>query len=186
MFLGPAGVGRTEPARSLAEALFGGEDHLVRLDMSEFQDKHAVRRLIGAPPGPTGPGEAGRLTEAVRRRPHTVVLLDGIGKAHPDVVDALPHVLVDGRLTDGRGRTVDFTNTLVIMTSDLGSSLILDYEGDTGDLKEDLMSLLESRMRPELVNPRTGCGRGPGAGGRRRTRAARSGGETRRNVGGGR
>ncbi|GII96599.1 ATP-dependent Clp protease ATP-binding subunit [Sinosporangium siamense] len=152
MFLGPAGVGKTELARSLAEALFGGEDHIVRVDMAEFQERRTVGRLIGAPPGRAGREEAGRLTEAVRRRPHTVVLLERIEKAHPDVMNILLQVLEEGRLTDGQGRTVDFTNTLVIMSGNLGASLILDYEGDTADLREDLMHLLEDRLKPEFVN----------------------------------
>ncbi|MFI6324428.1 ATP-dependent Clp protease ATP-binding subunit [Nonomuraea sp. NPDC050556] len=152
LFLGPTGVGKTELARALAAALFGGEDHMVRIDMSEFQDKHTVSRLVGAPPGYVGYEEAGQLTEAVRRRPHTVVLLDEIEKAHPDVMNILLQILDDGRLTDGQGRTVDFTNTIVIMTSNLGSNLILMHNGDPAELRDQLMDLLQTQLRPELIN----------------------------------
>ncbi|MGW0481743.1 ATP-dependent Clp protease ATP-binding subunit [Nonomuraea sp. NPDC003214] len=152
LFLGPTGVGKTELARALAAALFGGEDHMVRIDMSEFQERHTVSRLIGAPPGYVGYEEAGQLTEAVRRRPHGVILLDEIEKAHPDVMNILLQMLDDGRLTDGQGRTVDFTNTIVIMTSNIGAQMILDAEGDTPDLQDRLMDLLRHSIRPELLN----------------------------------
>ncbi len=124
LFLGPTGVGKTELARALAEALFGSEDRMIRIDMSEFQERHTVSRLVGAPPGYVGYEEAGQLTEAVRRTPYAVLLLDEIEKAHPDVFNILLQILDDGRLTDGQGRTVDFKNTVVIMTSNLGSDLI--------------------------------------------------------------
>ncbi|MFI6737485.1 ATP-dependent Clp protease ATP-binding subunit [Nonomuraea sp. NPDC050451] len=152
LFLGPTGVGKTELARALAAALFGGEEHMVRIDMSEFQERHTVSRLIGAPPGYVGYEEAGQLTEAVRRRPHGVILLDEIEKAHPDVMNILLQMLDDGRLTDGQGRTVDFTNTIVIMTSNIGAQLILDSPGDVKDLEDRLMDLLRHSLRPELLN----------------------------------
>ncbi|NUR87398.1 MAG: ATP-dependent Clp protease ATP-binding subunit, partial [Nonomuraea sp.] len=152
LFLGPTGVGKTELARALAGALFGGEDHMVRIDMSEFQERHTVSRLIGAPPGYVGYEEAGQLTEAVRRRPHGVVLLDEIEKAHPDVMNILLQMLDDGRLTDGQGRTVDFTNTIVIMTSNIGAQLILDASSDSAELRDQLMDLLRHSLRPELLN----------------------------------
>ncbi|MER7499201.1 ATP-dependent Clp protease ATP-binding subunit [Nonomuraea pusilla] len=152
LFLGPTGVGKTELARALAAALFGGEEHMVRIDMSEFQERHTVSRLIGAPPGYVGYEEAGQLTEAVRRRPHGVVLMDEIEKAHPDVMNILLQMLDDGRLTDGQGRTVDFTNTIVIMTSNIGAQLILESEADTAELRDGLMELLRRSLRPELLN----------------------------------
>ncbi|MBN6055693.1 ATP-dependent Clp protease ATP-binding subunit [Nonomuraea sp. RK-328] len=151
LFLGPTGVGKTELARALAAALFGGEEHMVRLDMSEYQERHTVSRLVGAPPGYVGYEEAGQLTEAVRRRPHCVLLLDEIEKAHPDVTNILLQMLDDGRLTDGQGRTVDFTSTIVIMTSNIGAQLILD-SGDDPGLEDRLMDLLRHSMRPELLN----------------------------------
>ena len=123
IFLGPTGVGKTELARALAEFLFDDETHMVRIDMSEYMEKHAVSRLIGAPPGYVGYDEGGQLTEAVRRRPYSVVLFDEIEKAHPDVFNILLQLLDDGRLTDGQGRTVDFRNTVIIMTSNVGSQL---------------------------------------------------------------
>ncbi|MFC4116206.1 ATP-dependent Clp protease ATP-binding subunit [Nonomuraea zeae] len=152
LFLGPTGVGKTELARALAAALFGGEDHMVRIDMSEFQERHTVSRLIGAPPGYVGYEEAGQLTEAVRRRPHGVILLDEIEKAHPDVMNILLQMLDDGRLTDGQGRTVDFTNAIVIMTSNIGAQLILESEGDSQEMEDRLMDLLRHSLRPELLN----------------------------------
>ncbi|RBM13852.1 AAA family ATPase [Prauserella sp. PE36] len=164
LFLGPTGVGKTELARALAEALFGGEDHMVRLDMSEYGERHTVSRLIGAPPGYVGYEEAGQLTEAVRRRPYSVVLLDEIEKAHPEVFNVLLQVLDDGRLTDGRGRTVNFTNTVLIMTSNIGSELVLSgtqgalgfspaRETDTEQpLRERLMRRLRESFRPEFLN----------------------------------
>ncbi|MEU6723897.1 ATP-dependent Clp protease ATP-binding subunit [Nonomuraea wenchangensis] len=152
LFLGPTGVGKTELARALAAALFGGEDHMVRVDMSEFQERHTVSRLIGAPPGYVGYEEAGQLTEAVRRRPHCVILLDEIEKAHPDVMNILLQLLDDGRLTDGQGRTVDFSNAVVIMTSNIGAQLILEAAGDPGTLEGRLMELLRRSLRPELLN----------------------------------
>ncbi len=126
IFVGPTGVGKTELARALAEALFGSQDRMVRIDMSEFQERHTVSRLVGAPPGYVGYEEAGQLTEAVRRRPYAVVLFDEIEKAHPEVLNVLLQLLDDGRLTDGKGRTVDFKNTVVIMTSNLGSQYIAE------------------------------------------------------------
>ncbi|MEU6645603.1 ATP-dependent Clp protease ATP-binding subunit [Saccharomonospora sp. NPDC046836] len=164
LFLGPTGVGKTELARTLAEALFGDENHLVRLDMSEYGERHNVSRFIGAPPGYVGYEEAGQLTEAVRRRPYSVVLLDEIEKAHPDVFNILLQVLDDGRLTDGRGRTVDFTNTVLIMTSNLGSELIVagtqsglgfgraGEEAVDGPLRERLLRRLRETFRPEFLN----------------------------------
>ena len=128
IFLGPTGVGKTELARALAEFLFDDERAMIRIDMSEYQEKHTVARLIGAPPGYVGYEEGGQLTEAVRRRPYSVVLFDEIEKAHPDVFNVLLQMLDDGRLTDGQGRTVDFKNTIVIMTSNIGSQRILEYQ----------------------------------------------------------
>ena len=162
LFLGPTGVGKTELARSLAEALFGDSDRMVRLDMSEFQERHTVSRLVGAPPGYVGYDEAGQLTEAVRRRPYSVVLLDEIEKAHPDVFNILLQVLDDGRLTDSQGRTVSFRNTVLIMTSNIGSDLIdgsrrsvgFDTGSSSADdaLREQLDRRLRDSFRPEFVN----------------------------------
>ena len=129
IFLGPTGVGKTELARALAEFLFDDERAMIRIDMSEYQEKHTVARLVGAPPGYVGYEEGGQLTEAVRRRPYSVVLFDEIEKAHHDVFNVLLQILDDGRLTDGQGRTVDFKNTIVIMTSNIGSQRILEYRG---------------------------------------------------------
>ena len=155
LFLGPTGVGKTELARTLAEVLFGDEDMVVRLDMSEFQERHTVSRLIGAPPGYVGYEEAGQLTEAVRRRPYSVVLLDEIEKAHPDVFNLLLQILDDGRLTDSQGRTVDFKNTVVIMTSNLGAERIQAHarrNESSEELKNDMMQLLRGHFRPEFLN----------------------------------
>jgi ATP-dependent Clp protease ATP-binding subunit ClpC len=160
LFLGPTGVGKTELARALAEALFGSEDRMIRIDMSEFQERHTVSRLVGAPPGYVGYEEAGQLTEAVRRTPYAVLLLDEIEKAHPDVFNILLQVLDDGRLTDGQGRTVDFKNTVIIMTSNLGSDLIsrraLGFGGDGSSegeqLRDRIMTRLRESFRPEFLN----------------------------------
>src|SRR5471032_2307132 len=154
LFLGPTGVGKTELCKALAEFLFDTEDSMVRIDMSEFMEKHSVARLIGAPPGYVGYEEGGYLTEAVRRRPYAVILLDEIEKAHPDVFDVLLQVLDDGRLTDGQGRTVDFRNTVIIMTSNLGSQIILEFagEGNYARMKSAVMEIVQKNFRPEFVN----------------------------------
>jgi ATP-dependent Clp protease ATP-binding subunit ClpC len=155
LFLGPTGVGKTELARTLADALFGSEDLMVRFDMSEFQERHTVSRLVGAPPGYVGYEEAGQLTERVRRRPYSVLLFDEIEKAHPDVFNILLQILDDGRLTDAQGRTVDFKNTVVIMTSNLGADRI-QQQARTNEpfeqLKDDLMQILRQSFRPEFIN----------------------------------
>ncbi|MFT0879138.1 ATP-dependent chaperone ClpB [Rhodopseudomonas sp. G2_2311] len=154
MFLGPTGVGKTELTKALAEYLFDDETAMVRIDMSEFMEKHSVARLIGAPPGYVGYDEGGVLTEAVRRRPYQVILFDEIEKAHPDVFNVLLQVLDDGRLTDGQGRTVDFRNTLIVMTSNLGSEyLVAQAEGeDTGAVREQVMGMVRAHFRPEFLN----------------------------------
>jgi ATP-dependent Clp protease ATP-binding subunit ClpB len=156
IFLGPTGVGKTELAKTLAEALFDSEDNIVRLDMSEYQERHTVSRLVGAPPGYVGYDEGGQLTEAVRRRPYAVVLFDEIEKAHPDVFNTLLQVLDDGRLTDAQGRTVNFRNTVVIMTSNIGSQFLLDGVTPDGQLKPDardlVMAELRAHFRPEFLN----------------------------------
>ncbi|MFC0117139.1 ATP-dependent chaperone ClpB [Pseudoalteromonas xiamenensis] len=154
LFLGPTGVGKTELTKALANFMFDTEDAMVRIDMSEFMEKHSVARLVGAPPGYVGYEEGGYLTEAVRRRPYSVVLLDEVEKAHPDVFNILLQVLDDGRLTDGQGRTVDFKNTVIIMTSNLGSDIIQEQaqSNDYATLKEKVMSVLTTQFRPEFIN----------------------------------
>ncbi len=152
LFLGPTGVGKTETARALAEFLFDDEQAMVRIDMSEYQEKHTVSRLIGAPPGYVGYDEAGQLTEAVRRRPYSVVLFDEVEKAHPEVLNVLLQLLDDGRLTDAQGRTVDFRNTIVIMTSNLGSQWIHERGLSEDEIRERVMEAVRSHFRPELLN----------------------------------
>jgi ATP-dependent Clp protease ATP-binding subunit ClpB len=153
LFLGPTGVGKTELARALAEFMFDDEKAMIRIDMSEFQERHTVARLIGAPPGYVGYDEGGFLTEAVRRRPYSVLLLDEIEKAHPDVFNVLLQVLDDGRMTDGHGRTVDFKNTVVVMTSNLGSQMIQQMSGDDYQvIKLAVMGEVRTNFRPEFVN----------------------------------
>ena len=153
LFLGPTGVGKTELCKALANFLFDSEDHLIRIDMSEFMEKHSVARLIGAPPGYVGYDEGGYLTEAVRRKPYSVLLLDEVEKAHPDVFNVLLQVLDDGRLTDGQGRTVDFKNTVIVMTSNIGSQLIQSMVGqDSDEIKEAVTGELKNYFRPEFLN----------------------------------
>ncbi len=157
IFLGPTGVGKTELARALAAALFDDERAMIRIDMSEYQEKHTVARLLGAPPGYIGFEEGGQLTEAVRRRPYSVLLFDEIEKAHADVFNVLLQLLDDGRLTDGQGRTVDFRNTIVIMTSNIGSHRILQYQGSfIGEvfdrMKDAVLDELRKHFRPEFLN----------------------------------
>jgi ATP-dependent Clp protease ATP-binding subunit ClpB len=154
LFLGPTGVGKTELSKALAEFLFDTEEALVRIDMSEFMEKHSVARLIGAPPGYVGYEEGGYLTEAVRRRPYAVILLDEVEKAHPDVFNVLLQVLDDGRLTDGQGRTVDFRNTVIIMTSNLGSEIIQQNAGEANyqRMKTEVMQIVQQNFRPEFIN----------------------------------
>jgi len=152
MFLGPTGVGKTELAKSLAEFLFDDEKSMVRIDMSEYGEKHSVSRLIGAPPGYVGYDEGGQLTEAIRRRPYSVVLLDEIEKAHPEVFDVLLQVLDDGRLTDGQGRTVDFRNVILIMTSNLGSQFLIAEDLNDSQRREAVMEMVRTSFKPEFLN----------------------------------
>ena len=156
LFLGPTGVGKTELAKTLAEALFDSERNLVRIDMSEYMEKFSVSRLIGAPPGYVGYEEGGQLTEAVRRKPYSVVLFDEVEKAHPDVFNVLLQVLDDGRITDSQGRTVDFKNTILILTSNLGSQALLDGIGPDGEISDaarnQVGELLKRSFRPEFLN----------------------------------
>ena len=153
LFLGPTGVGKTEVARSLCRELFDDEHAMIRIDMSEYMERHAVARLIGSPPGYVGYDQGGQLTEAVRRRPYSVVLFDEIEKAHPDVFNVLLQVLDDGRLTDGQGRTIDFSNTIIIMTSNVGSQMIMDFSGDDlAALDNQMLETLRQHFRPEFLN----------------------------------
>ncbi|MBS1192951.1 MAG: ATP-dependent chaperone ClpB, partial [Nitrospirae bacterium] len=152
IFMGPTGVGKTELARALAEFLFDDEQAMVRIDMSEYQERHTVSRLIGAPPGYVGYDEGGQLTEAVRRKPYAVILFDEIEKAHPEVFNVMLQLLDDGRLTDGHGRTVDFKNTVVIMTSNIGSQYIQDYQNDEAEMRRRVTEAMRQHFRPEFLN----------------------------------
>ncbi len=152
LFLGPTGVGKTELAKSLADFLFDDERAIVRIDMSEYSEKHSVARLVGAPPGYVGYEEGGQLTEAVRRRPYSVVLLDEVEKAHPEVFDILLQVLDDGRLTDGQGRTVDFRNVVLILTSNLGSTFLVDPTLEDDRKRESVMGVVRASFKPEFLN----------------------------------
>ena len=156
LFLGPTGVGKTELAKTLAASLFDDENNMVRIDMSEYMEKYSVSRLIGAPPGYVGYDEGGQLTEAVRRKPYSVVLFDEIEKAHPDVFNVLLQVLDDGRITDSQGRTVDFKNTIIILTSNLGSPELLEGIDENGDIskecEENVLKELRNHFRPEFIN----------------------------------
>jgi ATP-dependent Clp protease ATP-binding subunit ClpB len=152
LFLGPTGVGKTELAKSLADFLFDDERAMVRIDMSEYSERHSVARLVGAPPGYVGYEEGGQLTEAVRRRPYTVVLLDEVEKAHPEVFDILLQVLDDGRLTDGQGRTVDFRNTILVLTSNLGSTFLVDPTMDEQTKRESVLAAVRAAFKPEFLN----------------------------------
>ncbi|MGZ4610062.1 MAG: AAA family ATPase, partial [Actinomycetes bacterium] len=152
LFLGPTGVGKTELAKALAGFLFDDDRAMVRIDMSEYGEKHSVARLVGAPPGYVGYEEGGQLTEAVRRRPYSVILLDEVEKAHPEVFDVLLQVLDDGRLTDGQGRTVDFRNAIIILTSNLGSSFLVDQSLDPSVAREQVLGLVRATFKPEFLN----------------------------------
>ena len=156
IFVGPTGVGKTELVKQLADDLFNAPESLIRLDMSEFMEKHSVSRIVGSPPGYVGYDEAGQLTEKIRRKPYSVVLFDEVEKAHPDVFNVLLQVLDDGRITDGQGRTVDFRNTIIILTSNLGSQFILDGINDEGEIsdeaKKSVDALLKQSFRPEFLN----------------------------------
>jgi ATP-dependent Clp protease ATP-binding subunit ClpB len=155
LFLGPTGVGKTELSKALASQLFDSEEAMVRIDMSEYMEKHTVSRLIGAPPGYVGYEEGGQLTEAVRRRPYAVILFDEVEKAHPDVFNVMLQILDDGRVTDGQGRTVDFTNTVLILTSNIGSQSILDLAGDPArhsEMEARVNEALRGHFRPEFLN----------------------------------
>ena len=154
LFLGPTGVGKTELTKALANFLFDSDEAMIRIDMSEFMEKHSVARLIGAPPGYVGYEEGGYLTEAVRRKPYSVILLDEVEKAHPDVFNVLLQVLDDGRMTDGQGRTVDFKNTVIVMTSNLGSALIQQMQGSSteAEIKDAVMGEVKAHFRPEFIN----------------------------------
>ena len=156
LFLGPTGVGKTELAKTLAQTLFDDENNMVRIDMSEYMEKYSVSRLIGAPPGYVGYDEGGQLTEAVRRKPYSVVLFDEVEKAHPDVFNVLLQVLDDGRITDSQGRTVDFKNTILIMTSNIGSSYLLEGIDENGEIRQEaqerVMHDLRGHFRPEFLN----------------------------------
>ena len=156
LFLGPTGVGKTELCKALAEAMFGTENALIRVDMSEYMEKHSVSKMIGSPPGYVGYEEGGQLSEKVRRNPYSVILFDEIEKAHPDVFNVLLQVLDDGRITDSQGRTIDFKNTILIMTSNIGSPYLLDGIDEKGDIKpeaqEQVMGDLRGHFRPEFLN----------------------------------
>jgi ATP-dependent Clp protease ATP-binding subunit ClpB len=152
LFLGPTGVGKTELAKSLADFLFDDERAMVRIDMSEYSERHSVARLVGAPPGYVGYEEGGQLTEAVRRRPYSVILLDEVEKAHPEVFDILLQVLDDGRLTDGQGRTVDFRNAILVLTSNLGSAFLVDPVLDQATKREAVLAAVRAAFKPEFLN----------------------------------
>ncbi len=152
LFLGPTGVGKTELAKALAEFLFDDERAMIRIDMSEYSEKHSVARLVGAPPGYVGYEEGGQLTEAVRRRPYSLVLLDEVEKAHPEVFDILLQVLDDGRLTDGQGRTVDFRNTILVLTSNMGSQFLIEQTVPFEVRQEQVMAVVRQSFKPEFLN----------------------------------
>ena len=159
IFLGPTGVGKTELAKALAEFMFNDEDALIRIDMSEYSEKHTVARLVGAPPGYVGYDEGGQLTEAVRRKPYSVILFDEIEKAHPEIFNIMLQIFDDGRLTDSKGKTVDFKNTLIILTSNIGSDIILENtvksmlnDKEYDNLKEEIENIMKTRFKPEFLN----------------------------------